>query len=305
MKKCEMQKQVVFFAEYVGILYDSNNDVAKVRQFNLKINIIGASAWILHRSGYLNRHCVETMYKSRILPVLAALFLAAPAAATPISYTFIADGVTENVAQQGTAVFTFDTSDLTTFSITLTDNVDPTALIASELDGLQFTFSQAPTSLVLTNVSAPTVIDCTQNTEPCPAIAGTSPYGWDVARTGADALLGAGSNGDGTFSYHPYAIVNANYDAPGGNGGLSNQQHNPLLVGPVTFTFSVAGLTGVPEISSVVFLFGTVPDPQTGTCTDGNCSPPDLNVPEPQTITLLALGLLVAGVSLRRRRYAR
>jgi len=256
----------------------------------------------------------ENMHKSRILLAAATLLTAASVAAMPIAYMFIADGATENVAQQGTAVFAFDTTNLTTFSITLTDNVDPTAFIASELDGLRFTFSQAPTSLMLTNVSVAAVINCTQSTDPCPAVAGTSPYGWDVALTGDDALLGAGSNGNGTFSYHPYAIVNTNYDAPGGNGGLSNQQHNPLLAGPVTFTFSVAGLTGVPELSSVMFLFGTVPDAQTGTCTEPDCGPPDgactksncrspdLNVPEPRTVTLLALGLLFGWLSLHRRR---
>jgi len=94
----------------------------------------------------------ENMHKSRILLAAATLLTAASVAAMPIAYTFIADGVTENVAQQGTAVFAFDTTNLTTFSITLTDNVDPTAFIASELDGLRFTFSQAPTSLMLTNV---------------------------------------------------------------------------------------------------------------------------------------------------------
>src|SRR4029079_16369487 len=90
----------------------------------------------------------ENMHKSRILLAAATLLTAAAVAAMPIAYTFIADGVTENVAQQGTAVFAFDTTNLTTFSITLTDNVDPTAFIASDPDGPRLTFLRAHTTSI-------------------------------------------------------------------------------------------------------------------------------------------------------------
>ena len=225
--------------------------------------------------------------------------------ATPITYTFTADGVTDSVAQQGTAVFTFDTADLSSFTITLTDNVSPTAFIASELDGFEFSFSQAPTDVHLVSVSPVSVINCNQSQDPCPAGAGSSPYGWGSTLTGSAAALGAGFNaGDGTFSYHPYAIVNASYDAPGGNGGLSNSQHNPLLVGPVTFTFSMTGLTSVPEIGSVTFLFGTVPDAQPGDqpCTDGNCQPDLQQTPEPNSLALLGVALMAITWIFRRKR---
>src|SRR5689334_3128179 len=134
------------------------------------------------------------MKKSQLLFAVATLLLGTTASAMPITYTFIADGVTENASQQGTAVFTFDTADLSTFTLTLSNNVDPTVFIASELDGFEFTFSEAPATLSLlqNGVSPVAVIDCTSGVNPCPAGTGTSPYGWGTTLTGADAALGAG-----------------------------------------------------------------------------------------------------------------
>ena len=262
----------------------------------------------------------KKMNTSAIVMALGLLVGAPTASATLMEFHFTADGVTDTVSQQATAVFTFDTDNLGSFTITLTDTVTPTAKIASELDGFEFAFSQAPSSLSLMSVSAMSVVDCSGSTSPCPApsFPTSSPYGWGTTLTGADAALGAGFTGGG-FGYHPYAIVNSNYEAPGGNGGVSNSQHNPLLVGPVTFTFNVSGLTGVPDISSVMFLFGTVPDSQPGTpCTNGDCTDltdltdvtdvtdvtdiTDVTVPEPQTLALLGLGLLSVGLLSRRKR---
>ena len=246
----------------------------------------------------------------RKLLVALAMLLGASAASATVTYTFVADGVTNSVSQQGTAVFAFS-DDATSLTITLTDNVNPTAFIASELDGLLFTLTETPTALDLLSVTPQSVINCNGVVGPtnsCPAGTGTDPYGWGSTQNGANFALGAGFTGSG-FSYHPYAIVNENYLAPGGQGGLSNNQHNPLLVGPVTFTFSLSGLSFVPEISSVTFLFGTVPDSQQGECTGATCDPPpctngncgDQNVPEPPAVALLGLALLAAGWAARRR----
>lgn len=249
--------------------------------------------------------------KARRTLVALGLLLSTSVASATVTYTFTADGVTDSVAQQGTAIFAFS-DDATTLQITLIDNVDPTGHIASELDGLLFTLTQAPTSQTLLSVTPQSVINCNGIAGPtssCPAGTGSSPYGWGSTLSGADFSFGAGFTGSG-FSYHPYAIVNDNYVAPGGNGGLSNGQHNPLLVGPVTFSFALTGLSSVPEISSVTFLFGTVPDSQDGQCVGDSCDDPpctdgpncgDQGVPEPHPTALLGLALLSAVWISRRR----
>ena len=227
------------------------------------------------------------------------LVLAASVASANMVQTFTADGVTDSTAQQGTATFDFNGSMLT---LTLTDDVTPTSKIASLLDGIVFTLSETPLTSNLVSVSPDSVINCSGiASSSCPPGDGSSPYGYGSTQTGATIELGAGINPDGTFSYKPYGIVNTSYVSPGGSGGLSNSQHNPLLVGPVKFIFDLTGLSGSQEVTSVTFKFGTVPDSQPGACTSGACTPSaDTPVPEPQTLALLSIGLLGIGWSMRR-----
>jgi hypothetical protein len=107
----------------------------------------------------------------------AAMVLFSTAVVANVTYTWTADGVTESVAQQATAVFNF--SSRNSLTITLTNNVAPTTFITSEVDGLRFSLTSMPATVTLQSVSAPSVIDCTSGVTPCPPGAGSMPYdGW-------------------------------------------------------------------------------------------------------------------------------
>jgi hypothetical protein len=224
------------------------------------------------------------------LGLMVIMVISTMANATPIVFT--ASGTAASDGRNENAMATFDFNSPTQMTIILknTAGVDQLGGISSVLDGLKFTFSSAPTVITLDSVTAagnPEMYSCSGSN--CSETSGgSSPYGWTIAGT-SNPFLAAGGG-----SYKPYGIVNDNITA---TDGITNSQHNPYLNGPVTFTFTLTGLTSVPNIVAADFYFGTEPDIQ-----HGEIQTTSTPTPEPATLLLMGLGSGVMGAGIKRLR---
>ena len=204
-----------------------------------------------------------------------------------------------------------------TITLTLENTTDSISKILQMLTGITMTVSGNPTFESVTGTASgwancigfASGASCDQQLTSIdlfgapPDVDGNSnnpnPSGWAYLPNLTHFTVEAGGG-----SFKPWGIVNDSVVGGGASGNTSNPQHNPMLLGPVTFTFTFADFVTTPTITGVQFYWGTGGDHRAGACVSGcNVSEvdPPPSVPEPQTLALVALGLLGAAGALRGR----
>jgi hypothetical protein len=187
--------------------------------------------------------------------------------------------------------------------------------IIQELTGIHFTLSGDPTLVGVSGMAEGSVncigvaanAPCNFDSTPVDAFGtppnldshGASPNGWAFLPNYALFTVAAGAG-----SYKPYGIVNDSITGSGTSGGTSNAQHNPMLLGPVDFQFVFAPFDVTPDVTGIQFYWGTGGDHRAGSCTSDCFSRLLVTdpVPEPQSLALVALGLIAMAAMTSRRR---
>jgi len=178
-------------------------------------------------------------------------------------------------------------------SITLMDlQANPTD-IAQTISNLDFVLSSGITTGTLTSSSGQQI---TVNSNGTFTIGPTTSTGW-----GLNQNVNGGLQLDALGFVGPAGLI---IGPPGGGGVYNNANgsiagnapHNPLINQTATFVISNASITSSTSVTSVTFSFGTTAGVNVAGVPDSTA------VPEPTTLTLVAIGLLFLGVRARTRR---
>jgi len=224
----------------------------------------------------------------------ATVVLSAPAEATPTTTHWYVIGGMGNKgcseACRATATITFVSSGI--LEVQLSDTEANPKSAGDLLSGIIISLGESAGPVSLTSQSGP-LINVTGNNNGYTTVSG-SPTHWGVGSSGDDITLETAGN-DAQGGEPTNMIIGQ----PNGSGNYSNANSSvddghfsPYILGTGIFFIHDAALTLPPDITGVVFAFGTSPD----TFLKG--------VPEPLTLSLFGTGLAGA-VAMRRRRKAK
>ncbi len=223
-----------------------------------------------------------------IITVVTLAAMSANASASIITLSTPFDSSVDGQPVEAEATFTTGTDSITIVIANL--HADPTSVVQN-VSGLVFSLTSGETDATITSSAAlMRSVDKNGGTYTDGIVA---PTGWELGEIG-DALhlhvLGTLAGPANTILGAPGS--SGLYD--NANGSIAgNKPHNPFLAETATFVLDVPGVTAESTILGATFEFGTSGDSIT-------VGEPPL-IPEPATLSLLAIGGLLV-LNRRRRR---